>query len=266
MNRIEKRFADLAAKGEKAFIPFVAAGDPSLGYTSEIVLALEEAGSDVIELGVPFSDPIADGVVIQEAAQRALKNNVTLHNVVELVGHLRRNTEVPILLFTYFNPVLAYGYEAFAKDCAAAGVDGVLCVDLPPEESEDYKKHMDANGLATVYLLSPTSTEERIALVAENSTGFVYYVSRAGVTGVRSDVQTGVQEKVEQIKKATGKPVAVGFGVSKPEHAREIAAYADGVIVGSAIVRLIGELGPHPDMPDKVRDFAQALAQATKGQ
>lgn len=264
MNRIDARFKWLAEQRQAAFIPYITAGDPTLDMTAKVVIELEKAGADVIELGIPFSDPIADGVVNQEAAFRALKNHVSLHDVVKMVGELRKSTEVPLLLFTYYNPVLAYGVEDFAKDCKAAGVDGVLCVDLPPEEDSDYKHCLDAAGISTVFLIAPTSQPDRIELLAKSSTGFVYYVSRIGVTGVQAAVETSVEGMVGAIKQHTKTPVAVGFGISIPEHAAEVAGYADGVIVGSAIVRMIGELGEAPDMPAKVGAFVKSLADAAK--
>ena len=265
MNRITERFKQLAERRESAFIPFITAGDPSLDMTARIVLELEKAGADVIELGVPFSDPVADGVVNQEAAQRALKNGVTLHDIVGRVKSLRRQTQIPLVLFTYFNPVLAYGLEGFARDAADAGVDGVLCVDLPPEEAIEYKRLLDARDVATIFLAAPTSSPERIKLIAANSTGFLYYVSRTGVTGERSDVETSVQDMVAAIKAKTTTPVAVGFGISTPEQAAEVGRYADGVIVGSAIVRMIGQYGDAPDTPGRVGAFAKKLADAAKG-
>lgn len=264
MNRIDARFKDLAARRETAFIPFVTAGDPTLDATARIVLELERAGSDIIELGIPFSDPVADGVVNQEAAQRALKHNVTLHDVVELVRRLRQDTQIPILLFTYFNPVLAYGVPQLARDCKDAGVDGILCVDLPPGEDPDYKRCLDENGVSTIYLIAPTSPPERIRLIAENCTGFAYYVCRTGVTGVRDDVGGSVRATVRAIQDCSKVPVAVGFGISTPEQATEIGGYANGVVVGSAIVRMIGELGDAPDMPTRVGAFVKTLADATK--
>ena len=265
MNRITERFKQLAARREPAFIPFITAGDPTLDMTARIVLELEKAGADVIELGVPFSDPVADGVVNQEAAQRALKNGVTLHDIVAGVKTLRQHTQIPLVLFTYFNPVLAYGLEPFARDAGDAGVDGVLCVDLPPEEAGEYKRLLDEKDIATVFLAAPTSSPARIKLIAANSTGFLYYVSRTGVTGERSDVETSVQEMVDRIKAKTTTPVAVGFGISTPEQAAEVGRYADGVIVGSAIVRMIGECGDSPDTPARVGAFAKKLADAAKG-
>lgn len=264
MNRIDQRFASLRASRTRAFIPYITAGDPTLARTAELIVELDRAGADVIELGIPFSDPIADGPVNQEAALRALKHGVSLHDVVGMVGEVRGRTEAGLVLFTYYNPVLAYGIEAFARDAAAAGVDGVLCVDLPPEESEEYKKLLDAHGIATVFLLAPTSTEERIALVAERSSGFIYYVSRTGVTGARAEVEQSVHGMVDAIRRCTDKPVAVGFGVSAPEQVREIAGYADGIIVGSAIVSRIGELGDAPDMPRTIGAFVKTLADAAK--
>lgn len=264
MNRIDARFQQLAQRGQPAFIPFITAGDPTLDATARIVLELEKAGSDIIELGIPFSDPIADGIVNQEAAQRALKNNVSLHDVVALVKSLRAQTQVPLLLFTYFNPVLAYGAESFAKDCKEAGVDGILCVDLPPDEAGEFKQALDAAGIATVFLIAPTSTPDRVELIARNSSGFIYYVSRTGVTGERSSIERNVHDMVSQIKRHTHTPVAVGFGIASPDQAREIGSYADGVIVGSAIVRMIGALGDAPGMPAKVGAFVKSLADAAK--
>ena len=264
MNRIQQRFKDLATQEVPAFIPFITAGDPTLSMTEELVLALENAGADIIELGVPFSDPLADGIVNQEAAQRALLNAVTLHDIVASVKHLREKTEIPIVLFTYYNPVLAYGIDALATDAQQAGVDGILCVDLPPEESADYRTAFSAVGVSTIYLLAPTSTEERIKLISQASSGFVYYVSRTGVTGERDSIEASVSGMVEKIKKHTDLPVAVGFGISNPQQAAEVAGYAGGVVVGSAIVRLVGELGNTPDMPEKVGEFVKSLVDATK--
>lgn len=265
MNRIDRRFQELAAKGHKAFIPYITAGDPTLDATEKIVLALEQAGADIIEFGVPFSDPVADGTVNQEAAQRALLNNVSLRDIIARVKQLRAHTQIPIVLFTYFNPVLAYGLETFAKDAADAGVDGVLCVDLPPEEAVDYKRYLDAQGVATIFLVAPTSSAERVAIIARNSTGFVYYVSRTGVTGERAAIESDVNAAVNGIRQHTSKPIAVGFGISTPAQAAEVAGFADGVIVGSAIVRMIGAMGDSSDMPGTVASFAKSLADAIKG-
>lgn len=266
MNRIDRRFADLKARGQKAFIPYITAGDPTLAMTEQIVLELDRAGADIVEFGVPYSDPLADGPVNQEAAMRALKHHVRLADILALVKRLRAKTEVPILLFTYYNPVLAYGVDKLAKDAADSGVDGILCVDLPPEESAEYEAAFRKHGLATVFLLAPTSTLERIDLVAKHSSGFIYYVSRTGTTGERQNIETDVQGMVETIKKKSALPVAVGFGISNPAQAKEIAAYGDGVVVGSAIVRLIGELGDSKDTAMQVGTFVKSLAAATKSE
>ena len=264
MNRINAKFRELRDAGHTAFIAYITAGDPSLDVTGELVLALERAGTDVIELGIPFSDPLADGPVNQAAAERALKHHVSLPDIVRFMAGLRKETSIPIVFFTYFNPIFAYGIEKFGQDAASAGVDGALVVDLPPEESKGYKAAMDAAGLSTVYLVAPTSTRARIRLIGVHSTGFVYYVSRTGVTGVRESVEDTVKPMVTEIRTFTDKPVAVGFGISKPEHVREVAQYADGVVVGSGIVRLIGELQGSADMVPEVSACARELAQATK--
>lgn len=265
MNRIDARFDLLKQRGEPAFIPYITAGDPTLERTEELVYALEGAGADVIELGVPFSDPVADGIVNQEAAQRALRHGVSLHDIVAKVAQIRQNSQIPIVLFTYVNPVLAYGIEAFADDAARAGVDGVLCVDLPIEEADDYIKILDRAGVRTVFLIAPTSTDRRIEAIAKASTGFVYYVSRTGVTGERNAVESSVAAMIEKIRHVAAAPVAVGFGISSPAQAAEVAGYADGVIVGSAIVRMIGALGDTPGMAAEVGRFAGSLAAAAKG-
>lgn len=265
MNRIDERFAQLREKKQAAFVPYITAGDPTLAQTAAIVHALEAAGADVIELGVPFSDPIGDGAVNQEAALRALKHHVTLEGIFEMVREIRKTSEVPLLLFTYYNPVLVYGIKRFAADAAAAGADGVLCVDLPPEEADDYKEALDAAGLRTVFLMAPTSTDERIALIAKQSSGFIYYVSRMGVTGERTDLAADLGDVLARIKKHTDKPVAVGFGISDPAQARAVAGLAEGVVVGSAIVRMIGALGESPETAGKIGAFAKTLADAAKG-
>jgi len=265
VNRITQRFADLETLGEKAFIPFMTAGDPTLSITEQLIVEFDKAGADIVELGVPFSDPLADGPVNQEAAMRALKHHVRIADILAMVTRARTQTEIPVMLFTYYNPVLAYGVARLAEDCAAAGVDGILCVDLPPEEAAEYEAAFRAHDLATVFLLAPTSTDDRIELVAKHSTGFVYYVSRTGTTGEQETIESSVQGMVAKIKAKTDVPVAVGFGISTPAQAAEIAQYGDGVVVGSAIVRMIGELGDNPDTPLQVGTFAKSLADATKG-
>ena len=265
MNRIDARFNRLKERGETAFIPYITAGDPTLDRTEALVYALEEAGADIIELGVPFSDPVADGIVNQEAAQRALRHGVTLHDIVHRVADIRRKSQIPLVLFTYFNPVLAYGIEEFAKEASGAGVDGVLCVDLPIEEADDYIATLNNANLRTIFLIAPTSTDRRIEAIAKVSTGFVYYVSRTGVTGERNAMEASVAGMIAKIKRVATAPVAVGFGISSPAQAAEVAGYADGVIVGSAIVRMIGALGDTPTMAGEVGKFVRGLANATKG-
>lgn len=264
MNRIEERFAALKERNETAFVPFITAGDPTLDYTAKLVLELADAGADVVELGVPFSDPLADGVVNQEAAMRALKHDVDLEHILVMVKEVRRKTEVPLILFTYYNPVLAYGTEKLAKDAKAAGIDGILCVDLPPEEAEGLRTAFMSEGLSTVFLLAPTSTEDRIKLIAKSSSGFIYYVSRTGVTGEQANIDEAVPSMVKKIKSFADLPVCVGFGISNPDQAAEVAALADGVVVGSAIVRMIGKLGETETMPAEVGKFVRTLVQATK--
>lgn len=265
MNRIEHCFKTLQSRDEKAFIPFITAGDPNLEITASLVLELEKAGADIIEFGVPFSDPLADGPVNQEAAQRALLNDVCLEDILACVKKLREQTQIPILLFTYYNPVFAYGVEKLALDALDAGVDGILCVDMPVEEATEYMAAFKGHDLATVFLLAPTSTDDRVEIIAKASTGFIYYVSRTGVTGEQSSIEASVQPMVERIKSYTDTPVAIGFGVSNPEQASELAGFGDGVVVGSAIVRMVGELGDTPETASKVGAFVKTLVDASKG-
>lgn len=257
-SRINKAFGRLRRAGRKAFIPYIMAGDPSLGRTKELVHTLQEAGADIIELGVPFSDPLADGPVIQRAAERALEAGVSLRDVVATVAELRATTEVPIILMTYYNPILAYGLEGFGRDAAAAGVDGLIIPDLPPDEAKPLIAVARAAGLDTIFLVAPTSTPERMKLVARASTGFVYYVSMTGITGSTLSLGQEQRDSIEMLRGITGKPVALGFGVSTPEEARAVAEVADGVIVGSAIVKLAaGETGD-----EDFKTFLRALRDA----
>lgn len=241
MNRIEKVFRKLKAGGKKAFIPYVMAGDPSLGRTAEIVRMLERCGADIVELGVPFTDPVADGPTIQRAAERALNAGVTLRGVMKFVKELRQSVHVPLLLMTYYNPVFKYGEDKFVEDAIQAGVDGVIIPDLPPDEAEGLIKKSRKPGFATVFLLAPTSTDDRVAKVAKASRGFIYYVSMTGITGSRLMLDGSLRESISIIRSTTEKPVAVGFGVSSPEEAGTVSELADGVIVGSAIVKRIAE-------------------------
>lgn len=243
MNRITNKFNELKDKGRIALVTYITAGDPSIDITEDIVLKLEESGADIIELGVPFSDPMADGPVIQLASERALASGTTLHDVLHIVRNIRKVSEIPIILFGYYNPFFHYGPEKFAKDAAEAGADGVLVVDLPPEEAQEFKTFTDKTGLDLVFLLAPTSTPDRVELVAEHASGFVYLVSVTGVTGVRPDLNYSLDDLAAQIKETTKLPVGIGFGVSTPEQVETIAGYADAAIVGSAIVRIIEKHG-----------------------
>jgi tryptophan synthase alpha chain len=240
-SRIPGKFRDLRKKNGKAFIPYIMAGDPNIKRTRELIGLLEGCGADIIELGVPFSDPLADGPTIQQAAQRALDEGVTLKKVIDLVAELRAGTQIPIILMTYYNPIFKYGDERFVLDAAAAGVDGVIVPDLPPDEAGNLIKQARESGLDTIFLLAPTSTDDRISKVVRTSTGFIYYVPITGITGSKLALDASLGQHIARIKSFSGKPVAVGFGVSTPEQAAGISEFADGVIVGSAIVKRVGE-------------------------
>ncbi|MFZ3089695.1 MAG: tryptophan synthase subunit alpha [Nitrospirota bacterium] len=258
-NRIEEAFKRLKEKNQKALIPFITAGDHDLDKTGELVMAMEKAGADIIELGVPFSDPIADGPIIQRASYRALKGGVSLRKILGLVKDLRRETSVPIVLMTYYNPVFKYGLSEFVKDAVGAAVDGIIVPDLPPEEGRGIIEEGMKAGLDTIFLIAPTSTRERIKMISALSRGFIYYVSLTGVTGARESLPTEVEESVKRIKKATDKPIAVGFGISTAEQAKRIASFADGVIIGSAIVGLIERNTGNPDLVRIVSDFVREV-------
>jgi len=264
MSAIDDVFQICAREGRPAFIPFIMAGDPDLGTTAALLEALAAGGADVIELGVPFSDPIADGPVNQRAAVRALAAGTKLSAILQLVARHRDKLGIPIVLFTYFNPIHARGVERFAEQAAASGVDGVLCVDLPPEEGErEFIPAMREQGVDTIFLLAPTSTRDRVAKVAACSSGFVYYVSRTGVTGERAALPSELVRDVKKLRRRLGLPLAVGFGISTPEQVAAVGDIADGVVVGSALVRLIEEKGGDPDLPalleDRVRELSAPL-------
>ncbi len=262
MTRIEKRFATLKEKGEKALITFITAGDPDMGSTERLIYALEEAGADMIELGIPFSDPMADGPTIQASSERALKGGVTIEDVLALVKRVRKRSEIPIILFGYYNPIFAYGVERFSADAREAGVDGLLVVDLPPEEADELKKHTDREGLDLIFLLTPTSDERRMRLVARKARGFIYYVSVTGVTGTRDRLPEDVRLYVERARRFTDLPIGVGFGVSGPEQARTLSQWADGIIVGSAIVKIIERWGRSERLLEEVKAFVRSLKEA----
>jgi tryptophan synthase alpha chain len=240
MSRIAAKFAELKKRGEAALIPFVTAGDPNLRTTLAVLRALEKAGADCVELGIPFSDPTADGPTIQRSSERALKNGVSLAQIFRLVRDFRQTSALPIVLFGYFNPIFHYNMEKFCRDASRAGADGILCVDLPPEESAELERWTDAEGLDLIYLLSPTSDPDRLRLVAQkNGRGFVYYVSVTGVTGARRSFDERLRSQVARVRRATSLPVGVGFGISTAKQAAWIAGFADAAVVGSALVEKI---------------------------
>ena len=259
MTRIEKRFARLKSEGRKAFIPYITAGDPSLELTEQLVIALDRAGADVVELGVPFSDPIADGPVIQRATERGLKAGVTLNKVLDLAKSIRRKSEVPLLLFSYYNPLLNHGIEKLARDAAAAGFDGVLASDLTVEESAAFVRAMHSAGLNTVFLVAPTSSPERMKKIAEASTGFLYAVSRTGVTGEQQQLAGDLKDFLRALRHCAKSPIAVGFGISRPEHVKAVWEGADGAIVGSSIVKEVEKHIGNADLVEKVAAFAAWL-------
>lgn len=262
MTRITEQFNRLKTENRKGFIPYITAGDPDLATTEKLILALADAGADVIELGVPFSDPMADGPVIQRASERALKNPVGVAEVVSVVERIRKVSEVPIVLFTYFNPLMQFAGQDAGRKLKAAGVDGVLITDLIPEEAESFVAEMRAADVDTIFLVAPTSTDERIELICEQTTGFVYVVARTGVTGVRDNISLQVRELVERVKRHISLPVAVGFGISTPEHVREVCSYADAAVVGS---RMVLEIENNLNSPLLVERVAR-LAKELKGQ
>ncbi len=262
MSRIKNTFTRLKKKNETALIPYVMAGDPDLATTKTLILEMEKAGCDIIELGAPFSDPLADGPTIQKAAIRSLKNHTSIADVLGLVAEVRKESRIPLILMTYYNLIFHYGEEKFVNDATAAGLDGLILPDLPPEEAGTLIPLAKKAGLDTIFLLAPTSTEERIKLVCKVSQGFVYYVSLTGVTGARAGVQSSVAGSLQKIKQATDKPVAVGFGISSPDQAAQVSQWgADGVIVGSALVKVIEENIGNPELVHHAADFVRALKQ-----
>jgi tryptophan synthase alpha chain len=264
MGRIQKTFFELMQRGEAALIPFITAGDPDLDTTLAIMQALERGGADCIELGIPFSDPTADGPTIQRSSERALKKPVSLPAIFRLVREFRRKSELPVILFGYFNPFFRFGLENFARRAAEAGADGVLCVDLPPEESEELKRWTDAAGLDLIFLLSPTSGPERVRLVAQKSRGFIYYVSVTGVTGARRSFDDDLRAQIARVRKAGSLPVGVGFGISTPQQAAWIAGFADAAVVGSALVEVIEKAQGKKAKAKRAGDFAARLKRALK--
>lgn len=262
-NRIDQKFAELRHRGEAGFMAYITAGDPSLEATEQLVPALAEAGVDFIELGVPFSDPLADGVVNQLGAQRALEAGTTLQGVLDCIRRIRTKTEVPLILYTYLNPLYVHGFDKFHEEAAAAGADGILILDLPPDELEANRELAGRHALRAIRLIAPTTPPARMERIAKTAEGFIYYVSREGVTGEQAQVAGSIEAQLFEIKKHTDLPVAVGFGISTPEQAAKVAHRADAVVVGSAIVRRMGEHGKDPDFARKITDFVRPMAEAT---
>ncbi len=262
--RIPDRFAQLARAGELGIVAYVTAGDPSLAASEKIVLAAAEAGADVIELGVPFSDPVADGPVIQRASDRALRAGATLVGVLELVTRLRRHTQVPLVLFSYFNPILQMGIAKFASAAAAAGADGVLVTDLTPEEGAEYREQLQHQNLDTIFLAAPTSTDSRLGRISEASTGFLYLVSRAGVTGTRDALPPELPALVRRVRKFTALPIAVGFGISLPTHVTVLGGIADAAVVGSALMAAVEKADSADTAATAVADLVRGLKSAAR--
>ncbi len=262
MPSIAETFARLKREGRPGLVTYVTAGDPDLARSAEILKALDRAGADVLEVGVPFSDPLADGPVIQRATERALAAGGSLRASLSLVRTVRREVSAPIVLFSYANPLMRMGVERFAKEAATAGVQGVLALDLPIEEAGEFDRVMAAAGLDTIFLLSPTTTDARIQKAAEFGRGFLYGISRLGVTGARDQVSAGAETLVRRIRRHTSLPVALGFGIARPEHVAEVGTYADAAVVGSALVSLIAEAAASPDLVSRVEEYIRSLRSA----
>lgn len=259
MRRIGEKFRQLRAVDRKAFIPFLMAGDPDLETTVRLVPELARAGCHIIELGIPFSDPVADGPTIQRAGARALRHGYGFPDYFQAVRRIREMSEVPLLLFSYFNPVFQYGIETLAQDAGAAGIDGILITDMIPEESDAYRACMGAHGLDCIFLAAPTSGSDRIAKIAECSSGFIYIVSRTGVTGAQQELSGSIASTVSRVRACSSLPVAVGFGISRPEHVRAVWDIADGAVVGSAIVAEMENASGQPDLTRRIADFCRWL-------
>ncbi len=264
MGRIEERFTALKRQGQKGFIAYIGAGDPDLNATRQLALAFDELGVDVLELGVPFSDPLADGIVNQLSAQRGLASGATPPKVLATVAAIREASSIPIVLYIYFNLVHRRGLKPFVEAASRAGVDGLLVLDLPPEEGSNYEAVMQQAGMCNIYLIAPTTPEDRMELIVKRGRGFVYYVSREGVTGMQNQVADSIAAMTARIRAHTSLPVAVGFGISTPEQAKLVAAHADAVVVGSAIVSQIARFGKNPDLVGLVRSAVQPLISAVK--
>ncbi|MBN2332513.1 MAG: tryptophan synthase subunit alpha [Deltaproteobacteria bacterium] len=265
MNRLNSTFDRLRQAGRKALITFITAGDPSLETTATLVATLAENGADIIELGVPFSDPLADGPTIQAASLRALQRGTTLAKILVLVQKIRRTSQVPLVLMSYYNPILRYGVERFVAAAVEAGVDGVIVPDLPLEEGAALRQAAEAKGLAVIQLVAPTSSPERMASLCRASRGFVYYVTVTGITGARRELPVAIADSLQQLQSFTDTPIAAGFGISTPEQASEVGRHADGVIVGSTLVKLIADGGDDPQMLEKLGAQVRALRTGLDG-
>jgi tryptophan synthase alpha chain len=264
-NRIDRKFRELKARNQKAFVAYITAGDPSPDATPELVWALERAGADIVELGVPFSDPLADGIVNQLSAQRALEAGTTTPRLMEILKAVRTQSQIPIVLYTYFNLVYAYGIERFCLHAFQAGADGLLVLDLPPEEMQGTSSigsRLGDGSLRRISLVAPTTPAERIPKILEKASGFIYYVSREGVTGMQESVAASIGNRIDLLRKQTALPICVGFGISTPEQARTVAQQADGAVVGSVLVNRIAEWGREKDLAEKLEAFARPIAQA----
>jgi len=259
MSRIRETFRELKRSGRGGFIPFITAGDPDLATTERLLIELAKAGADVIELGVPFSDPVADGKVIQRASERALQNGVTVHDALTCVRNVRRRIDVPIVLFSYFNPLLQFGPEPFAPAASQAGVDGVLVTDLIPEEAESWTQNLFRHRLEPIFLVAPTTSDKRLAQIAQQAHGFIYAISRAGVTGARDQMTRDAEALVKRVRSISDLPIAVGFGISSAKQVRTVWSFADAAVVGSAIVKQIEKFGDSPDLVKQIGNFAQSL-------
>src|SRR6266436_4374250 len=261
MSRSQKKFGELKHSGRGGFIPFITAGDPDVTTTERLLIELAKAGADIIELGVPFSDPVADGEVIQRASERALRNGVTVHDALTCAKNVRQHIDVPIVLFSYFNPLLQFGPEPFAPAARQAGIDAVLVTDLIPEEAESWTQNLLRHELDPIFLVAPTTSDKRLARITQQAHGFIYAVSRAGVTGERDQMTRDAEDLVKRIRSVSDLPVAVGFGISTAEQVRAVWRFADAAVVGSAIVREIERLANSPDLVKRVGDFARSLIQ-----
>jgi tryptophan synthase alpha chain len=259
VSRIADTFARIRSDGRPGLVTFTTAGDPDLPRSAEILKALDRAGADVIEVGVPFSDPLADGPVIQRATERALAAGGSLRTALAMITGVRPHIAAPIVVFSYANPMLRLGVDAFARQAAAAGVDGVLALDLPIEEAGPFRETLAASGIDTIFLLSPTTTDVRIQKAARLGSGFLYGISRLGVTGARAQVASGAEAMVRRIRAQTTLPIALGFGISRPEHVAEVCAYADAAVVGSALVAIVGEAGGTAGLVPRVENYVRWL-------